>query len=89
MTTIKVKQKSDNAKDSQKAVPGNVAPTSEQPFNLADYAKGVKQEWFKISWPTREQVFAETGVVLVVVAIFSIFVLAVDKIFQFIITLIT
>jgi preprotein translocase subunit SecE len=61
----------------------------EKPFNLLEYFKGVKQEWSKITWPTREQVLAETGVVLVVVAVFSVFIFVVDKIFQWMIQRIT
>lgn len=65
------------------------APKEGQPFNLADYFKGVKQEWTKITWAPREQVLAETGVVIVVVALFTILVFGIDKAFQFLISLMT
>jgi len=64
-------------------------PGSSASFNLVEYLKGVRQEWFKVTWPSRSQVVAETGVVLMVVAFFAIFVFLVDKIFQFGIGLIT
>ena len=36
--------------------------------DLKTYFKGVKSEWGKITWPTKQQVVAETIVVLMVVA---------------------
>lgn len=66
------------------------APTpGEQPFNVVEYFKGVRQEWQRVTWPSKPQVIAETGVVLVVVTLFSLFVFLVDKIFQFLIQIIT
>ena len=52
------------------------------------YFKGVKSEWGKISWPTRQQVIAETGIVLAVVAFFTIIVYLMDIIFKFLLGLI-
>ena len=49
--------------------------------NLKKYFKGVKSEWGKITWPMREQVVAETIIVLIVVAIITFAVFAIDKTF--------
>ena len=56
--------------------------------SLITYFKGVKAEWSKVSWPTRQQVIAETGVVLVVVAFFTIVVFLMDLIFKYLLGLI-
>jgi preprotein translocase subunit SecE len=56
-------------------------------FNLTDYLQGVKLEWHKITWPPQAQVIAETGVVLLVVLVFSTFVYIVDKLLQLLIQL--
>ena len=55
---------------------------------LITYFKGVKAEWGKVSWPTRPQVIAETGIVLAVVAFFTIVVYLMDIIFKFLLGLI-
>lgn len=89
LTTVKSKTQSPQDAKKSPAAKGSAAQPSEKPFNLLEYLKGVKQEWHKISWPTRPQIIAETGVVLVVVTIFSLFVYLVDKTFQFIIQIIT
>ena len=49
---------------------------------LATYFKGVKNEWSKVSWPTRKQVGVETVIVLLVVAFFTIVVYFMDIIFK-------
>ena len=55
---------------------------------LITYFKGVKAEWGKVSWPTRQQVIAETGIVLAVVAFFTIVVYLMDILFKFLLGLI-
>ncbi len=45
---------------------------------VTTYFKGVKAEWGKVSWPTRNQVIAETVIVLLVVAFFTIVVYFMD-----------
>ena len=55
---------------------------------IITYFKGVKAEWSKVSWPTRQQVIAETGIVLAVVAFFTIVVYIMDLIFKFLLGLI-
>ncbi len=49
---------------------------------ITTYFKGVKAEWGKVSWPTRQQVLAETVVVVLVVAFFTIVVFLIDIIFK-------
>ena len=50
--------------------------------NLKDrtlaYFKGVKSEWGKITWPQKQQVVAETIVVLVIVTILTALVYLID-----------
>ena len=38
---------------------------------MATYFRGVKTEWSKVSWPTKQQTIFETGVVLIVVIFFT------------------
>ena len=53
-----------------------------------NYFKGVKAEWGKVSWPERQQVIAETGIVLAVVTFFTVVVYLMDIIFRFLLGLI-
>ena len=46
------------------------------------YFKGVKAEWSKVSWPTKQQVVVETGIVLVVVTFFTLVIYFMDIIFK-------
>ena len=55
--------------------------------NVAEYLKGVKSEWYKITWPEKDQVIRETLVVLVVVLFFVGLVYFYDKIFGFLLGL--
>ena len=50
---------------------------------IKTYFKGVKNEWSKVSWPTKQQVIADTIIVLVVVTFFTIVIFAMDKIFYY------
>ena len=56
--------------------------------SVITYFKGGKAEWGKVSWPERQQVIAETGIVLAVVAFFTIVVYLMDIIFKFLLGLI-
>lgn len=49
---------------------------------LITYLKSVKLEWGKISWPSKQQVFAETIYVVVIVFIFTVAILFMDFIFS-------
>jgi len=55
---------------------------------LITYFKGVKNEWSKVSWPTKKQVIAETVIVLIVVTFFTIVVFLMDKLFIWLLGLI-
>jgi preprotein translocase subunit SecE len=52
-----------------------------------DYIKEVRAESAKVSWPTRKEVQAATGVVLMTVAILSVFIWAIDRIYLFLLGL--
>ena len=52
------------------------------------YFKSVKLEWGKITWPEKHQVVVETFFVVAIVFVFTVFVYIVDKIFDFILSLI-
>ena len=56
--------------------------------SVITYFKGVKAEWSKVSWPVRQQVIAETGIVIAVVTFFTIVVYLMDIIFKFLLGLI-
>ena len=49
---------------------------------VVTYFKGVKAEWGKVSWPQRQQVLVETGVVIAVVTFFTVVVYLMDIIFK-------
>ena len=49
---------------------------------LITYFKGVKNEWSKVSWPTKKQVGVETVIVLIVVTFFTLVVYFMDIIFK-------
>jgi preprotein translocase subunit SecE len=53
----------------------------------SDYIKEVRAESQKVSWPTRKEVQAATGVVLVTVAILSAFIWGIDRIYLFLLGL--
>ena len=55
---------------------------------LITYCKGVKNEWSKVSWPTKKQVIAETIIVLIVVTFFTVAIFLMDKIFIWLLGLI-
>lgn len=55
---------------------------------LANYFKGVKSEWGKITWPERRQVMVESFIVLGVVFFFTVLVYTMDIIFKGLLSLI-
>ena len=63
---------------------------SKQDFKakITTYFKGVKNEWSKVSWPTKKQVVAETIIVLIVVTLFTIAIFLTDKLFIWLLNLI-
>ncbi len=56
--------------------------------SIKNYFTGVKAEWGKVSWPTRQQVLMETGVVIAVVIFFTLVVFLIDKLYIFLLGLI-
>ena len=50
--------------------------------SIVNYFKGVRVEWGKITWPERQQVVVETGFVVVIVFVFTVFIYFVDMIFD-------
>ena len=56
---------------------------------LIIYFKGVKAEWGKVTWPEKNQIVVETGIVVFVVAVFTVVVYLLDIIFKGLLGLIT
>lgn len=56
---------------------------------LTNYLKGVRSEWTKITWPTKQQIIGQTIVVLVVVTIMTLGLFLLDYALHFIISSIT
>ena len=52
-----------------------------------DYFKEVRGEASKVSWPSRKEVQAATTVVLLTVAILSVYVWAIDRVYLFVLGL--
>ena len=50
--------------------------------NTILYFRGVKSEWGKITWPEKNQVVVETVFVIAIVLTFTVFIYAVDIIFN-------
>jgi preprotein translocase subunit SecE len=48
-----------------------------------DYVNEVRAETAKVSWPNRKEIQANTWVVLLTVAILSVFIFIIDRIFLF------
>lgn len=48
---------------------------------VVNYFKGIRVEWGKITWPEKQQVIAETIYVIVIVFVFTLFVLLLDLLF--------
>lgn len=47
-------------------------------INIVEFFRQVKQEGYKVSWPTRKETMISTGLVLLVSVIFAIFFLVAD-----------
>ena len=57
-------------------------------INPFRFIQGVKQEAFKISWPTKKEVMLGAFMVLVLATLASIFFLLLDQIYKFLLDLI-
>lgn len=51
---------------------------------IKTYLKGVRAEWGKITWPERQQVFAETLFVIVIVVAFTVAVYFMDIFYKWV-----
>ena len=47
---------------------------------ISDYFNDVRQELQKVSWPTRQELYGSTVIVLVMCLILAIFVFGIDQI---------
>ena len=50
--------------------------------SIMTYFKGVKAEWGKITWPTKEQVGQQTVATIIIVLAFTVFIFVLDKLLQ-------
>jgi len=57
-------------------------------FNPLKFVQTVKQEAFRVTWPTRKDVLVGSLMVFVLAAIAAIFFLLLDQIFKFLLDLI-
>ena len=56
--------------------------------NPLKFFQEVKQEAFKVTWPTRKEVLVGSGMVFVLATIAAIFFLLLDQIYKFLLDLI-
>lgn len=57
-------------------------------FNPIAFIQEVRQETAKVTWPTRKEVWVTTVMVLIMVALASIFFLLVDQVLSTIVSLV-
>jgi len=57
-------------------------------FNPFKFVQGVKQEAYKITWPTRKEVLLGAFMVFVLATIAAIFFLLLDQIYKFLLDII-
>jgi len=57
-------------------------------FNPFKFAQGVKQEAYKITWPTRKEVLVGAFMVFVLATIAAVFFLLLDQIYKFLLDII-
>ena len=57
-------------------------------INPLKFIQGVKQEAFKVTWPTRKDVILGTVMVFVLASIAAIFFLLLDQIYRFLLDII-
>ena len=50
--------------------------------DITAYFRGVRTEWSKITWPEKNQVVVETCFVVAIVFVFTVFIYAVDILFN-------
>ena len=57
-------------------------------FNPLKFVQGVKQEAFKVTWPTKKEVLLGAFMVFVLATVASIFFLLLDQIYKFLLDII-
>ena len=57
-------------------------------FNPFKFVQGVKQEAYKITWPTRKEVLLGAFMVFVLATIAAVFFLLLDQIYKFLLDII-
>ena len=57
-------------------------------FNPFKFAQGVKQEAYKITWPSRKEVLLGAFMVFVLATIAAVFFLLLDQIYKFLLDII-
>jgi preprotein translocase subunit SecE len=57
-------------------------------FNPLKFVQSVKQEAFKVTWPTKKEVLIGGGMVFVLATIAAIFFLLLDQIYKFLLDII-
>jgi len=55
---------------------------------ISKFLNEVRQEFSKVSWPSREELRGTTVVVVVITAILALFIFGIDKVLQMILNLI-
>ena len=61
---------------------------SKQKLNPAKFAREVKQEALRVSWPSRKETLISAGIVLTITAVASLFFMTVDSLAAWLIQLI-
>ena len=57
-------------------------------FNPLKFIQGVKQEAFRVTWPTRKDVMIGTVMVFVLATLAAIFFLLLDQVYRFLLDII-
>lgn len=66
----------------RKPEPERKAEEEKPPFNLIEFLRGVKSEFPKITWPSKDQVVNEFFSVLVLVTVLTGIIFLIDKVFD-------
>ena len=84
MSSMAVANKPSKKQNAQKK---NAPQSAGAAFDLPEYLRGVKSEWHKVSWPTWPHLWGQVIVVVIMVAIMTAGLWAIDKIFRIAISL--
>ena len=61
----------------------DIKKTDEKPAVKKSFFKGVKSEWHKITWPTKETLFKETTAVIIISVILGAVIALLDAAIRF------